>query len=47
MSNIDKPDEVAFAQAIADNLPSQKDKDNLVKGVGMAYLLGKAFKHVR
>lgn len=46
MSNIDKPDEVAFARAIADNLPSQDDKLKLILGLGAAYALGKVIKHV-
>ena len=46
MSNIDKPDEVAFARAIADNLPSQDDKLKLILGLGAAYALGTVIKHV-
>ena len=46
MSNIYKPDEVAFAKAIADNLPSQDDKLKLILGLGAAYGLGKAIKYV-
>jgi len=46
MSNIDKPDEVAFARAIAENLPSQDDKHKQLVGLGLSYLLGRAIKHV-
>jgi len=33
MSKIDKPDEVAFAKAIVENIPGQKDSDKLVYGL--------------
>ena len=33
MSNIDKPDEVAFAKAIAQNIPGQKESDKLWLGL--------------
>jgi hypothetical protein len=33
MSNIDKPDDVAFAKAIAQNLPGQKESDRLWYGL--------------
>lgn len=38
---IDKPDQVAFAKAIGDNLPGRKDTEKLWVGVGIAYALGK------
>jgi hypothetical protein len=46
MSNIDKPDEVAFARAIAENLPSHDDKTKQLAGLGLSYLLGRAVKYV-
>lgn len=46
MSNIDKPDEVEFARAIAQNLPSHDDKNKQLVGLGAAYLLGRAIKYV-
>jgi hypothetical protein len=45
--NIDRPDEVAFAQEIANHLPSSADKNKLVIGMGAAYILGKVVKNVR
>lgn len=42
MSNIDKPDEVAFAKAVVENLPSQDDKNKQLLGLGAAYILGRA-----
>lgn len=47
MSNIDKPDEVAFAKAIAENIPGQKDSDKLVYGLIAATIAGKVLKSVR
>jgi len=46
MSNVDKPDEVAFARAIAENLPSHDDKTKQLAGLGLSYLLGRAVKYV-
>ena len=45
MSNIDKPNEVEFAKAIAQNLPSQADGQRLVNSLGIGYILGKAIKY--
>jgi hypothetical protein len=44
--NLDKPDAVAFAQAIAANLPSAEDKERLIMGGAAAYILGKGIKYV-
>jgi hypothetical protein len=44
---IDRPDEVAFAQEIANHLPSSEDKNKLIIGMGAAYILGKVVKNVR
>ena len=42
---IDKPDEVAFAKAISENLPSQKDSDRLWYGMAAAYLANKVIRY--
>jgi hypothetical protein len=47
MSNIDKPDDVAFAKAIAQNLPGQKDSDKLWYGLLAAGMARKVLKSVR
>jgi hypothetical protein len=47
MSNIDKPDDVAFAKAIAQNLPGQKDADDLFYGLLAAELARKVLKNGR
>jgi hypothetical protein len=46
MSNIDKPDDVAFARAIAQNLPSADDKRRFWYGILAAHLVGKVVKGV-
>ena len=38
---IDKPDEVAFAKAISENLPSTEDANRLWYGLAGAYIAGK------
>ena len=38
---IDKPDEVAFAKAISENLPSKEDSNRLWYGLAGAYIAGK------
>lgn len=47
MSNIDKPDDVAFAKAIAQNLPGQKDSDKLWYGLLAAGVARKVIKSAR
>lgn len=47
MSNIDKPDDVAFAKAIAQNLPGQKDSDRLWYGLLAADVARKVLKSDR
>ena len=47
MSNIDKPDDVAFARAIAENLPGQKESDRLWYGLVAAGVARKVLKSVR
>lgn len=47
MSNIDKPDDVAFAKAIAQNLPGQKESDRLWYGLLAIGIAKKALKNVR
>jgi hypothetical protein len=47
MSNIDKPDEVAFAKAAVEHLPSQDDKNKFLLGLGAAYILGRAIHATR
>jgi hypothetical protein len=47
MSNIDKPDEVAFARAVVENLPSQDDKYKQLIGLGAAYILSRAIHNAR
>ncbi len=47
MSNIDKPDDVAFAKAIAENLPGQKDTDQLWYGLLAIGIARKAVKNAR
>jgi hypothetical protein len=47
MSNIDKPDDVAFAKAIAQNLPGQKESDRLWYGLVAAGIARKVLKSVR
>jgi len=46
MSNIDKQDEVAFAKAVVENLPSQGDKNKQLLGLGAAYILGRVARRV-
>jgi hypothetical protein len=38
---IDKPDQVAFAKAISQNLPSKENSDRLWYGMAAAYLVGR------
>ena len=45
MSNIDKPDEVAFAKAIAENIPGQKESDRLWYGIVAAGIARKVLKN--
>lgn len=47
MSNIDKPDDVAFAKAIAENIPGQKESDRLWYGLLAAGIARKVLKSVR
>jgi hypothetical protein len=47
MSKVDKPDEVAFAKAAIENLPSQGDKNKQLLGLGAAYILGRAIHAAR
>ena len=47
MSNVDKPDEVAFAKAAVAHLPSQDDKNKFLLGLGAAYILGRAIHATR
>ncbi len=47
MSNVDKPDEVAFAKAAIQNLPSQDDKNKQLLGLGAAYILGRVARRAR
>lgn len=47
MSNIDRPDEAVFAAEIVKNLPTSKDADKLVTGMGAAWLLGKVVRSGR
>lgn len=47
MSNIDKPDDVAFAKAIAENIPGQKDSDRLWYGLVAAGIARKVIKSAR
>jgi hypothetical protein len=47
MSNIDKPDDVAFAKAIAQNIPGQKESDKLWYGLLAAGIARKVLKSVR
>lgn len=47
MSNIDKPDDVAFAKAIAQNLPGQKESDRLWYGLVAAGVARKVLNSVR
>ena len=44
---IDKPDEVAFAKAISENLPSKEDSNKLWYGLAAAYVVGKAVRNVK
>jgi hypothetical protein len=46
MSNIDKPDEVAFAKAIAQNIPGQKESDRLWLGLVAIGLARKVLNNV-
>lgn len=47
MSNIDKPDEVAFAKAIAENIPGQKDSEKLWYGLVAATVLRRVLNNGR
>jgi len=47
MSKVDKPDEVAFAKAVVENLPSQDDKYRQLIGLGAAYILSRAIHNAR
>jgi hypothetical protein len=47
MSNIDKPDDVAFAKAIAQNLPGQKESDRLWYGLVATGIARKVLNSVR
>jgi hypothetical protein len=47
MSNIDKPDDVAFAKAIAENIPGQKDSDRLWYGILAAGMARKVLNNAR
>jgi hypothetical protein len=47
MSNIDKPDDVAFAKAIAENIPGQKDSDRLWYGLVAAGIARKVLNNAR
>jgi hypothetical protein len=47
MSNIDKPDDVAFAKAIAENIPGQKDSDRLWYGIVAAGIARKVLNNAR
>jgi hypothetical protein len=47
MSNVDKPDDVAFAKAIAQNIPGQKESDRLWLGIVAAGIARKVIKSVR
>jgi hypothetical protein len=46
MSNIDRPNEAMFAAEIVKNIPTSKDAEKLVTGLGAAWILGKAVGHV-
>jgi hypothetical protein len=47
MSNIDKPDDVAFAKAIVQNIPGQKDSDKLWLGILAAGIARKVLNSAR
>lgn len=47
MSNIDKPDDVAFAKAIAENIPGQKESDRLWYGLVAAGIARKVLNNAR
>jgi hypothetical protein len=47
MSNVDKPDDVAFAKAIAQNIPGQKESDRLWLGILAAGIARKVLKNAR
>lgn len=47
MSNIDKPDDVAFARAIAENIPGQKESDKLWYGLLAAGIARKIINNGR
>ena len=47
MSNIDKPDDVAFAKAIAENIPGQKENDRLWYGLVAAGIARKVLNNAR
>ena len=47
MSNVDKPDDVAFAKAIAENIPGQKESDRLWYGLVAAGITRKILNSVR
>jgi hypothetical protein len=47
MSNIDKPDDVAFAKAIAQNIPGQKESDKIWYGLVAIALARKVLNNGR
>lgn len=44
---IDKPDEVAFAKAISENLPGKDKANKYWYGLAAAYVAGKVIRNVK
>ena len=44
---IDKPDQVAFAKAISENLPNREDSNKLWYGMAAAYMAGKVLRSAK
>ena len=44
---IDKPDQVAFAKAISQNLPGKEQADKMWYGLAEAYVAGKVIRNAK